>query len=357
MLTLRELNSVSAEEFVQKLAGVFEHSPWVAERAAAVRPFSSRLHLLDAMRAVVDRASVAEQLALIRAHPRLGVKGRAAVELTVASASEQHRAGLAACTPQDFAELNRLNDAYIDTFAMPFILAVRGHDPASIIASCQQRLGNTAAAEHLMALRQIGLIAGYRLADVIATPASVEILAMNERLDASTDPAGLIREWMNAAELEVSVDARDDVLIGLRRGAADATETLMLGVHFDPASRALVSDGRLGFLLGIAVMQQLRQKGVWLAFDLVIVARPADPDIGAAAGLGDIDVDSASVVAVEGVGERPFALARQTPPPGQNQGRGRLDPPQVERAVFSLEDFLLHTEQMFDDNGTLALHD
>jgi OHCU decarboxylase len=355
LITLRELNSGPAAEFVQSLAGIFEHSPWVAERAAASRPFSSRLALLDAMRAVVECAAPAEQLALIRAHPRLGVKGRAAVELTAASAREQRRAGLEACTPQDFVELSRLNDAYLDKFAMPFILAVRGHDPASIIANCERRLAHNADSEHRTALQQIGLIAGFRLADAVASPASVEVLAMLERLEKSADREALVREWMNAADLELSEDdTAYGSLIGLRRGDADATETLMLGVHVDPTTRALAYDGRLGFLLGIAIMQQLRQKDVWLEFDLAVLARPTDADLGDSRDLAEIDAQNVSVVALAGFGERTFATARRSTTARTDEQGPRWEASLVERAVFSLEDFLLHNEQMFDDHGTLA---
>ena len=355
MLTLREVNLVTVQEFTASLGGIFEHSPWVAERAAAHRPFASRLALLDAMRNVVAQATPGEQLALIRAHPRLGAKGRPAVELTVASAREQRKAGLDACTALDFALLGELNDAYLAKFGMPFILAVRGHDPASIISSCRQRLADGAAAEQEMALRQIGLIAGYRLADVIASPASGEVLAMNERLAAAIKPDALIREWMNAADLELTIEPGGSI-VGMRRGAADATQTLMLGVHLDPQSGTLVSDGRLGFLLALAVMQQLRQKDVWLAFDLVVVANPSDPAMGDAAELAEIDAEKVRVVAVDGVGEQPFALARRAAVRAANQ-TGSWDASLVERALFSLEDFLLHNEQVFDDHGTLALDD
>jgi OHCU decarboxylase len=355
MMTLRELNAVPAADFVQALAGIFEHSPWVPQRAAAGRPFTSRLALLDAMRVVVEQATPAEQLGLIRAHPRLGVKGRAAVDLTAASAREQRRAGLEACTAQDLAELNRLNDAYLDKFAMPFILAVRGHDPASIIANCARRLAHDVESEQRTALQQIGLIAGYRVADAVASPAGVEVMAMLERLETSADRAALVREWMNAADLELSTQGTEQgSLLGLRRGAADATETLMLGVHVEPRSGALVSDGRLGCLLAIAMMQQLRQKDVWLEFDLALLAWPSDPEPGDAAGLADTDIEHAAVVAVDGVAERAFAVVRGTPHRGAGHPSAAPDPKLVERAVYSLEDFLLHNERMFDDNGTLA---
>src|SRR6266516_1143963 len=105
MITLRELNALSVEKFVALLGAVFEHSPWVAERAAKARPFRSRGELLDEMRSVVQRASAEEQLALIRAHPQLGARGRSRAQLTEASAKEQSRAGLDACTVEEFSRL------------------------------------------------------------------------------------------------------------------------------------------------------------------------------------------------------------------------------------------------------------
>jgi OHCU decarboxylase len=166
--SLAELNGLPAHEFVARLEGIFEHSPWVAQRVAAARPFASAQQLLQAMRTAVDEATSAEQLALIRAHPRLRVSGRAREGLTAASSREQRSAGLDACAPSDAERLDELNAAYAQRFAMPFILAVRGHTPQSIIAACERRLVNDAVSEQCAALREIGLIAGYRLADLVS---------------------------------------------------------------------------------------------------------------------------------------------------------------------------------------------
>ena len=159
---------MSVEAFTQTLGAIFEHSPWVAQRAAAARPFASRLDLLDAMRRVVDEAPLEDQLSLIRAHPQLGARGRKRQELTEASSSEQRRAGLDACSDEEFAELLRLNTEYVGKFDFPFILAVRGHDPTSILAFMRKRLNNSLEEERHTALTQIGLIGGYRLADLVA---------------------------------------------------------------------------------------------------------------------------------------------------------------------------------------------
>lgn len=168
MITLDVINSLPATELGALLGGVFEHSPWVAQRAAARRPFASHEQVLNTMLAVVEAASLDEQMALIRAHPPLGVRGRAKAELTNASAREQNRAGLDACSDEEFAELLSLNAAYAEKFGFPFILAVRGHDPRSILANFKSRLHNDADVERRTALTQIGLIAGNRLAELWA---------------------------------------------------------------------------------------------------------------------------------------------------------------------------------------------
>lgn len=168
MITLDALNGAPRGEFVAVLGGIFEHSAWVAERAAVARPFTSPQQLLEAMRAVVRQASAEEQLALIRAHPQLGARGPNRARLTAASSGEQIRAGLDACTDEEFERLRQLNAAYREKFDFPFILAVRGHDPVSIIATFERRLNNDRERERQTAIHEIGMIAGYRLADLVA---------------------------------------------------------------------------------------------------------------------------------------------------------------------------------------------
>jgi OHCU decarboxylase len=167
MITLEALNALPPPQFVTTLAGVFEHSPWVPERVAAMRPFATRAQLLQAMRATVQAAAPEEQLRLIRAHPQLAARGRNRVGLTAASEREQQGAGLDAITSALLTQIEQLNAAYLEKFAFPFILAVRGHDPASILENCRCRLAHDEAQERRTALHEIGLIAEYRLNDMV----------------------------------------------------------------------------------------------------------------------------------------------------------------------------------------------
>jgi OHCU decarboxylase len=170
VISLRELNALPVPQFVGTLAGVFERSPWVAERVASARPFASVLQLHEAMCAAVGSASLEEQLALIRAHPELA--GRAAIrgELTPESTREQQGAGLAACSPAEFARLHELNTAYSHKFGFPFVVAVKGHTRASVLEAMQQRVGHGLEEERATALREIGRIARFRLAELLTDP-------------------------------------------------------------------------------------------------------------------------------------------------------------------------------------------
>ncbi len=166
-MTLAELDALDEAAFVAALGGVFEHSPWIAQRAFAARPFASVDALHRAMTAVVERASEAERLALIRAHPELA--GRAAVrgELTAASAREQAGAGLSECSPEEFAHLTDLNARYLARFRFPFVLAVKGYDRAGIIDEFARRVDNDRDRELAESIAQIARIARFRLDSIV----------------------------------------------------------------------------------------------------------------------------------------------------------------------------------------------
>jgi 2-oxo-4-hydroxy-4-carboxy-5-ureidoimidazoline decarboxylase len=167
-VTLGELNALDRAAFVAALGGVFEHSPWVADRAYAARPFASVGALHAAMVAAMHAATEAERLALIRAHPELAGKAAVRGELTADSAREQSDAGLAHCSPEEFARLQALNARYNAKFGFPFILAVKGRDRAGIIAEFARRVERSRADEFAECLAQIARIARYRLDDLLA---------------------------------------------------------------------------------------------------------------------------------------------------------------------------------------------
>jgi len=166
-VTLAGINALDRDAFVAALGHVAEHSPWVAERAFAARPFADVAALQAAMVAAIDAAPPDLQIALLRAHPELA--GRAAIggALTAASTAEQSGAGLASCSPAEYAQLQSLNARYNARFGFPFILAVKGYDRARVIAEFERRVGNSPEVERAEALRQVGRIVGLRLGALV----------------------------------------------------------------------------------------------------------------------------------------------------------------------------------------------
>lgn len=165
--TMTELNVLKQAEFIYLLGTVYEHSPWVAERSWAARPFADQEHLLAALGASLAQASPSEQLALIRAHPDLAGKAALAGELTTASTSEQASAGLDQCSPEELARFHELNAAYQARFGFPFIMAVKNATRQQILAGFEARIHHTPEQEFAMALEQINRIAAFRVQDLI----------------------------------------------------------------------------------------------------------------------------------------------------------------------------------------------
>jgi len=162
-LALNEVNDLSREEFVRAVGPVFEHSPWIAEAAAALRPFPNRSALHSTLCAIVQNGGADKQLALIRAHPDL--VGR--VVLTAESNREQTAAGLMQLTPDEVALFDRYNTEYKSRFGFPFIICARKNKKEAILGAFPVRLKNSRDAEICTALNQIFQIAELRLADLI----------------------------------------------------------------------------------------------------------------------------------------------------------------------------------------------
>jgi len=163
-MTLEALNASDRESFVAALGWIFEHSPWVAERAWTSRPFASVGELHSAMVEAVENATVAEQLALLRAHPDLGTKAR----ISGASQSEQTGAGLDRLATAESDQLVSWNRQYRERFGFPFLFAVKGSTRQDILRALASRLEHSDEEEFQEALRQVHRIARFRLDDAVS---------------------------------------------------------------------------------------------------------------------------------------------------------------------------------------------
>jgi 2-oxo-4-hydroxy-4-carboxy-5-ureidoimidazoline decarboxylase len=167
-LTIAEVNRMSAAEFVRVLGGVFEHSPWVAERAFAARPFADLGALHAAMAEAVRGAGREAQLALLRAHPELAGKEAQAGALTRNSTAEQASAGLNALTRAELERIAALNRRYREKFGFPFVIAARRHSKDGIVRELERRLELDPEAELANGLEQVFAITRLRLDALIS---------------------------------------------------------------------------------------------------------------------------------------------------------------------------------------------
>jgi 2-oxo-4-hydroxy-4-carboxy-5-ureidoimidazoline decarboxylase len=162
-MTLADVNTATCDQFVIALGWVFEHSPWVAERAWRHRPFATIAQLHRAMMSEVLAATADERVALIRAHPDLGTRAR----MTDASTGEQAGAGLASLGRADFERLQSLNAAYRERFGFPFLFAVKDSTTRQVLDTLAARLGASPEDELAEAVRQVSRIAWFRLHDTL----------------------------------------------------------------------------------------------------------------------------------------------------------------------------------------------
>ena len=168
-LSIADIDALAIDGFVALFGGIAEHSPWVAEAAAAKRPFGSRGAMVAAFHATLDEAAPATLLALIRAHPDLAGKAARAGTLTEDSTIEQRGGGLDRLSDAEFDRFTDLNERYKARFGFPFIHAVRGGaSKEQILASFETRLGNDAATEFATAIAMIKAIVGFRLEDRVS---------------------------------------------------------------------------------------------------------------------------------------------------------------------------------------------
>ena len=156
--------------FVAKFGGIYEHSPWVAERvhrAEMGAVHDSARGLARRMAQIFRGADDQMRLQVLTAHPDLAGKLAAAKQLTAESTSEQASAGLDSLTDAERTEFTRLNDAYTAKHGFPFIIAVRDYDKPGIQRAMQARVDNDTETERAEAEKQVMRIAELRLKDLL----------------------------------------------------------------------------------------------------------------------------------------------------------------------------------------------
>lgn len=163
-------SQMSRDRFVARFGGVFEHSPWIAERSFELElgpAHDSATGVHSALCRMFRSASAAQRLQVLTAHPDLAGKLASAKRLTAESTAEQSGAGLDALTDAEHRHFTELNRSYVAKHGFPFIIAVRDHDKAGILAAFAARIANDTEIEFQTACKQVERIAQLRLKDML----------------------------------------------------------------------------------------------------------------------------------------------------------------------------------------------
>ena len=370
-ITLDQVNQASADKALALLDGLYEHSPWVAEKALSARPYKSLGQLKHALTQAVNAVPEADQIKLLCAHPELAGKAMQDEALTAESANEQSRAGLTSCTPQEMATLAELNQQYRAKFGFPFILAVRGTrghglTKQQIIDTFSRRLHNQPAFELKEALRNVHRVVELRINDKFASHPVLgnDLWDWHEELSQYSDPgfkeknqltvtyltdahrscaAYISRKMRDCGFDSVEIDAVGNV-VGIYQASLAHAKTLLTGSHYDTVRNGGKYDGRLGIFAPMACVRELYRAGKRLPFNIEVVGFAEEEGqrykatfLGSGALLGDFKREWLDQKDVDGVSMRQ-AMA--------NAGLNPEDIPAIQRDPAHYLGFVeIHIEQ------------
>ncbi|HET7032995.1 MAG TPA: 2-oxo-4-hydroxy-4-carboxy-5-ureidoimidazoline decarboxylase [Casimicrobiaceae bacterium] len=298
-LTLERVNAATPCELVGLLDDIYVRSPWIAEQAALRRPFRSLAELKLALTESVRASSREGQLGTIRAHA--GALGKAAIirTLTAEAAGSQASSDPGESMQKDLATFERLEAEYAAKFGFPFLLALAGPRGLGlafdeILSTLERRLGNHPQFEFAEALRNIHRAAEIRLDDKIGFSPALGNLVWDwaGELAQHSDPgyaergqltvtylteahracARSLARWMreDCGFDSVGIDAVGNV-VGIYHGADPDANRLLSGSHYDTVRNAGKYDGRLGILVPMACVRELKRTNRRLPFGLEVV--------------------------------------------------------------------------------------
>ena len=111
--------------FLKTFNDLYEHSPWVIEKAFELIKKDStyndlkKFHRLLCVTVLNENEDL--QMSLIKAHPMLAGKQAKNNELTDFSSDEQKSAGLNSCTNEEIKLFDELNKKYFDKFDQMYL--------------------------------------------------------------------------------------------------------------------------------------------------------------------------------------------------------------------------------------------
>ena len=296
----RRLNASSHTEFVALLAGTYEHSPWVAERAWPRGPFRTLAQLKRALVEVVAEAGRDDQLALLRSHPELAGKAMAAGDAharidATSKAGRPHR-----------VHAGRAGDDRAPQRGLPRPLRLpvharraraarrrprrrpRSSRPSSAVSSitptsssprrCATSTASPSCVSTTASTRRRARPPGVGLRRAAGAPLRSRASPRAASSPSPTSPtrtarcAAQIASWMRECGFDRVDDRRGRQRRRRLRRRARGAKTLLTGSHYDTVRNGGKYDGRLGIFVPMIVVRELHRAGRRLPYAIEVVA-------------------------------------------------------------------------------------
>ena len=163
MIDIKKINSLDKSEFLSIFGNVFEKSKWISEKTFDLKPYKDLETFISEIIKIYENSDNKTILEILNLHPELAVEKK----LTLNSDSEQSKANLKDCTPEEFDEFKKLNIEYKKKFNFPFIIAVKGKNKTEILNYFRERIKNSLDEEFIEAKKQVKKIAIFRLEEIL----------------------------------------------------------------------------------------------------------------------------------------------------------------------------------------------
>ncbi len=165
LVGLEQVNAMTRSEFTKTFGGLVENTPWVLERAYAMKPFADTNALRAAFQDALLTGTKEEQLELMNSFADLGSEGDAQNAYLL----DHSDAGMGTMEEEQYNEVFEMAKTYRQQFGFPLIVCAKDVERYErVVANGWQRMGNSPGVERASGLIEIAKIANYRFNDLVA---------------------------------------------------------------------------------------------------------------------------------------------------------------------------------------------
>jgi 2-oxo-4-hydroxy-4-carboxy-5-ureidoimidazoline decarboxylase len=159
---IEDFNALPETEAEERLYECLANRSWAAE-VASRRPYPDAQSFLAAARTALNGLTDADWVAAFQAHPRIGERGGDAPE-----SSEREQTRVMQSSAATVLALIAQNPRYEKKFGHVFLIRASGRSGEEILSELRRRMRNNPGAELAEARRELALIAGDRLTELVS---------------------------------------------------------------------------------------------------------------------------------------------------------------------------------------------